>query len=104
MIVEERIYTIKVGKLAEYLGYYESTGMPIQTSILPRMVGYFTTDVGPLSTVVHWWAYESYAEREEKRRVLSQHGEWKAYLKLIQPLILQQESRILVPTSFSPIR
>lgn len=104
MIVEERIYTIKVGKLKAYLDLYEAEGMPIQTRVLPRMIGYFTTEIGPLSTVVHMWGYETLAERDVKRAELMAVPEWRKYLAGVAEFVERQENRILVPTSFSPIR
>lgn len=104
MIVEERIYTIKVGKIPAYMKLYETEGMPIQTRILPRMVGYFTTEIGPLSTVVHMWGYDSMAERGQKRAELAADPGWQAYVAKIAEYIEGQENRILIPTAFSPIR
>jgi NIPSNAP len=104
MIVEERIYTIKLGKMGAYLNLYETVGMPIQTRILPRMIGYFTTEIGPLSTAVHLWGYDSLAEREQKRAELMLDPDWLKYIPRISELIERQENRILIPTSFSPIR
>ena len=104
MIVEERIYTIKIGKLKAYLDLYEAEGMPVQTRILPRMVGYFTTEIGPLHTVVHMWAYENLAERDEKRAELMRDPDWQRYISKIAEFIERQENRILIPTSISPLR
>jgi hypothetical protein len=104
MIVEERIYTLEVGKVPEYLRLYEAEGLAIQTRILPRMVGYFSTEVGTLNQVVHLWAYEDFEERTRKRAELVADEDWKAYVAKVRPLILHQENRILVPAPFSPIR
>jgi hypothetical protein len=104
VIVEERIYTIKIGKLKAYLDLYQAEGLPIQTRILPKMVGYFTTEIGPLHTVVHMWGYQNLAEREAKRAELNADPDWQKYLPKIAEFIEAQENRILIPTSFSPIR
>jgi hypothetical protein len=104
VIVEERIYTIKVGKLKPLLDLYAAEGMPVQTRILPRMIGYFTTEIGPLSTIVHMWAYENLAERDAKRAELQADPDWQNYLKKSAEFIERQENRILVPTAFSPLR
>ncbi len=104
MIVEERIYKIRLGKMKDYLDLYVAEGMPIQTRILPRMIGYFTTEIGTLSSVVHLWGYESLAERERKRAELMAEPAWQAYLPRIAEFIESQENRILVPTAFSPIK
>ena len=61
-------------------------------------------DVGALSTYTSLWGYENYAEREERRAKLQADERWQAFLGKIQPLIHTQQNRILVPTSFSPIR
>jgi len=104
MIVEERIYTIKIGKLKPLLELYEKEGMPVQTRILPRMIGFFTTDIGPLHTIVHMWAYKDFAERETKRAELAADPDWQNYLSKCGEFIERQENRILIPTSFSPLK
>ena len=104
MIVEQRDYHVYTGKLRELVGLYENEGIAIQQEILGNLVGYFTTDVGALSTVVSLWGYESYGERERRRARLQADERWQAFLGKIQPLIHTQQNRILVPTSFSPIR
>ncbi len=57
-----------------------------------------------LSTYTHIWAYESFAEREERRARLAADERWKAFLAKVQPLIHTQRNRIMIPTSFSPLR
>ena len=104
MIVEQRDYHVHTGKLPELVRLYETEGNALQLEFLGRFVGAFTTDVGELSTYTHMWAYESHAEREERRSRLQADERWKAFLPKIQPLIHTQRNRILVPTSFSPLR
>ena len=79
-------------------------GAALQQEFLGTFVGAFTTDVGEPSTYTHMWAYESFAEREERRARLAADERWKAFLAKIQPLIHTQRNRIMVPTSFSPLR
>ena len=104
MIVEERDYHVTTGKLAELVKLYETEGIELQKSHLGNLIGAFTTDVGALSTYTHIWGYDNYAEREERRARLQADDRWKAFLAKIQPLIHTQQNRILVPTSFSPLR
>jgi hypothetical protein len=104
MIVEERIYTLYPGKQAEYLKLYQEEGLEVQSRILGRMVGYFTTEVGPLNQVIHMWGYDSFEERLRRRAELFRDGAWLGYVAKIRPLILSQENKILLPTPFSPIR
>ncbi|HUF01892.1 MAG TPA: NIPSNAP family protein [Gaiellaceae bacterium] len=104
MIVEQRDYHVHTGKLPELIRLYEEEGSALQQEFLGTFVGAFTTDVGELSTYTHLWAYESHADRETRRARLQADERWKAFLAKIQPLIHTQRNRILVPTSYSPLR
>jgi hypothetical protein len=105
MIVEMRTYTMHPGKARDWIEFYEKNGLPVQKRVLGRLVGFFTTELGPLNQVIHVWAYESLADREQRRAALLQEPEWQAYLKNNPAhLIATQETKILVPTSFSPLK
>ncbi len=103
MIVEERTYTLQPGTAPEYLSRYERHGLPVQLPILGHLVGYFSSEIGVLNQVVHLWAYEDLSERARRRAELQANPDWQAYLATIRPLIVRQESRILIPAPFSQI-
>ena len=104
MIVEQRDYHVYTGKLPEVVRLYETEGIALQQEILGSLVGAFTTEIGALSTYTTLWRYDSFAEREERRARLQADERWKAFLAKVQPLMHTQQNRILVPTSFSPLR
>ena len=104
MIVEERDYTIRAGKLGTFVGLYGEHGLPIQKQYLGTFLGYFTTEIGELNHVVAWWSYESLSDREERRDRMMKDPNWAGYLAKVDGLIEIQRSRILKPTAFSPIR
>ena len=104
MIVDERTYTLRPGKLKEWMTLYEKEGLEVQTKHLDRLVGFFTTDIGTLNQIVHWWAYDSYAERERRRAGMVGDPQWQAYLAKAVPLIEKMENRILTPLPFSPLK
>jgi NIPSNAP protein len=104
VILEQRDYHVTTGKLSELVRLYETEGIAIQERYLGGFVGAFTTDIGALSTYTSLWRYDSYDEREERRARLQADDGWKDFLGRIQPLIHTQVNRILVPTSFSPLR
>ena len=51
MIVEQRTYTALPGKWRDYLALYQAEGLEIQLRVLGRMVGYYTTESGPLNQI-----------------------------------------------------
>ena len=104
MIFEERIYTIKPGRIAEYVRNYEELGLPVQLEVLENLVGFWHTEVGGLNKVVHIWGYESLDDRAARRERLAAHPGWPAYLDANLALIEEQENRVLIPASFSPVK
>jgi hypothetical protein len=102
MIIEERIYTCYCGKAQQYVKMYQEEGLAIQRPILGNLVGYFTSELGVLNQVVHLWAYEDLQDRAARRARLLAHPEWNAYAAKVQPLVLNQENKILIPAPFSP--
>jgi len=103
MVIEERIYTIQPDRMKEYLALYESEGLPIQSKVL-RMLGYFKTENELLDQVVHLWAYDSMEDRSRRRAELQVAPGWKDYVARIKPFYTKQESRIMAPLPWSPIR
>ena len=104
MIVEERTYHVHTGKLGEVVKLYAEEGTHIAQEHLGNLIGAFTVDIGDLSSIVHMWGFDSFAERERRRAELQADPRWKAFLPRLQPMIHTQRNRILLPTSFSPIR
>jgi len=104
VIVEQRDYHVHTGKLPEVLRMYETEGIPIQQEYLGGFIGAFTTDIGALSTYTSLWGYENYVERERRRAELQADERWKDFLARLQPLLHTQQNRILIPTSFSPLK
>jgi hypothetical protein len=102
VIVEERIYTLQVGAVPEYVRLYHGEGLAIQEPILGHLVGYYTTELGPLNQVVHLWAYQDLEDRRERRARLLADERWREYVRKVQPLLITQENKILIPAPFAP--
>lgn len=103
MIVEQRTYRFKAGKVPTFMAIYEEKGLEIQKRILGNLIGYFATEIGPLNETVHLWGYASLDDRAARRAALMADEGWRAFLAEILPLLETQETKILLPTGFSPI-
>lgn len=100
MIVEERIYRIRVGRMAEFQKAYAELGLAPQRRILGNLAGHYRTEVGDLNVVVHMWAYEDLNDRERRRAQLIADPDFKKYLEVAVPLIENQQNRIMYPAAF----
>lgn len=104
MIIDERCYDVLPARLKDYLDLYVAKGRVIQESHLGPLTGFFTVDTGMVNQVVHWWRYESLADREIRRASLEADPDWQAFREEATPCLLAMRSRILRPTSFSPFQ
>jgi len=100
MIVEERIYTLQIGKVPEYLKLYAAEGFAVQTRILGNLLGYYQVEFGPQNQIVHLWSYSDLVDRTVRRKELIGDPDWQAYVKKIRPLVRYQENKLLIPAPF----
>jgi NIPSNAP len=68
VVVEERIYTLQPGKVAEYFRIEADHGADIYLKTMGRVVGVFATEFGTLNQIVHMcrlriWRIEPCAAR-----------------------------------------
>ena len=103
MIVEQRVYLVKLGKIPDFLKAVETLGLPVMRQTLGGLMGYFVTEVGPLNEVVHLWAYESLGDRDRRREACAAHPDWPKFLATVRPLFEHMETRVMTPASFTPI-
>lgn len=104
MVYEERDYRIKAGKLATFVKLYGEFGLPLQKEHLGTFHAYFTTEIGELNHVVALWSYESLDDRAARRGRMLADPRWQDYLRQVDGLIDIQNSRILTPVSYSPLK
>lgn len=104
MIVDERTYAIQPAHVRDYLDLYVAEGMALQIRHLGHLIGWFTTDVGVVNEVVHMWRFEGLGDRETRRAAMEADPAWRAFRTKASPYVLSMRSRILRPTSFSPMR
>ena len=103
MFYELRTYRLKTGAVPAYLKLVEEEGIAVQAQHLGRLVGYFSSEIGPLNEIVHIWEYPSLDEREKRRAALLKDARWRVFLPKIQALIETMETKILRPAEFSPL-
>jgi hypothetical protein len=66
-----------------------------------KLIGFWSTEIGPLNRVIHIWAYESVEARAAARKALMQDAVWTQHFL---PMIAQMDSFLLNPVAFSPLQ
>lgn len=94
-LIDHRIYTIRLRKMAEFLDVFRSMAMPILRETLGNPLGFYVSQVGPLNQFIHLWAYESLADYETRSLRRDTHPDFPAYLQSSENLILAQETRLI---------
>ena len=104
MILEERMYTLHVHKIPEFMEIYEREALPVITRHLGNMFGFFLSEVGMQNMIVHMWVYEDWHDRERRRKALFSDPAWHAYRVKNSDKIMVQDTRILsVAPFFEPV-
>ena len=104
MIIDHRTYNVKHGKIKAYIDLFEKEGLQVQLKHLGNLIGYFETAIGPLNQVIHLWGYESLADMEKRRGARDKDPAWTEYKIKSRGMLESQENKIVVPTSFSPVK
>ena len=103
MYYEIRTYRLKNGGIPEYLKVVGEEGIAIQKRHLGNLVGYFSSEIGPINEIVHIWGFTSLDDRQARRARLAGDPEWQAFLPKIRDLIVTADNKIMTPAAFSPL-
>jgi hypothetical protein len=106
MYVDHRTYNLKPLKLGKWLALYEEAALPVQLKYLGNLIGFFQSEIGTLNQVVHLWGFDDLNERQRRRAEMAKDPAWLDFLRRNEELgaLVHQESKILVPVRFSPIK
>jgi hypothetical protein len=102
MIVDQRTYTLQIGKQREFLELYAAEGRAVQAEHLGAPLGYYTTEVGDVNQVVHLWQYADMADRDRRRAALEADPRWLAYRRKAAQAgqVVRQQNTILKAVDF----
>ena len=103
MIYEMRVYTTLPGKVPELNALFEKEGLPVINEY-SKLVGWWSTEVGPLNQVVHLWAYNDAGHREQVRAAQNKDPRLMSYRPKVLAMLVSQTNMLLTPASFSPLQ
>jgi hypothetical protein len=96
---EMRTYTMKAGGIPVIAAGWKEH-LPNRTKLSP-LIGVFSSEIGSLNQWVHIWAYKSLDERVAVRKKAMETGVWPPPGG--SPTVWQ-ETKIMLPAPFSPIK
>ena len=70
---------------------------------LGNLVGYFSSEIGPVNEIVHICSFATLDDRQARRARLAADAAWQAFLPKIRDLIVTADNKIMSPTAFSPL-
>lgn len=97
MLVEQRIYTMVPGGVAEYVRLYAECGRAAQERVLGPMLGCYTREVGELNQLIYLWSFESMEDRSQRRARLAVDEAFKVFRGKVRHLMVKQENSLLLP-------
>ena len=103
MIYEQRTYTLQPGKVPAFLEIFEKDMLSVASTYLD-MVGFWYTEIGELNQVVHMWAFEDLNQRATQRQKFYADPALANVFPKLREIMVKQESKILMPASFSPLK
>ena len=101
-IYELRTYHVTVGKMAEVQQLYAQEGWPALQKHPPRLVGYFTGDVGALNQLVHLWKFEDDADRRAFWSGVMGDPVFAAFAAKLRPLLKSQNNQLMTAAPWGP--
>jgi len=102
-IYELRWHKLLPGKVAEWLAKLR-TGLEARATYGNTPVGVWAAELGPLNTVYHLWGYADLQARADIRDKFASDPVWTEVVRTANPLMLEMNTTILIPTDFSPMR
>ncbi len=106
MFIEQRIYTANPGKLPAWLQLYEAEAAPVSARHMGPLIGFFTTEFGPLNKAVFFRGYDDIDDRARGMAAREADPGWTAFRQKSAALgaLREQEAKLLKTTAFSPIQ
>lgn len=100
---ELRTYTLRPGDQAKMQKTW-ARSLPVRQKISPCIATWFS-ELGGLNKFVHIWPYKNLDDRTRARKAALETGQWPPKPDPEEPYNTDaQETRILLPAAFSPLR
>lgn len=101
-IYELRTYDVVVGKMSEVTRLYQTQGWPALATHPPKLLSYFTGDVGALNQIVHLWKFDDDADRRAFWAGVYADADFMAFAAQLRPLLARQRNQLMMAAPWGP--
>lgn len=103
-VYEKRIYSLKVGQMAEVVRLYSEEGYPVLETegFSKNLVGYFISDTGRLHQLIHIWRFENDEARRAFWKKLYASEKFMSFVVKLRPLSDIQEVQLMISAPWGP--
>lgn len=103
-LYELRTYQVYVGQMGEAVKAYKDFGWPAlqKGGFDAKLVGYFTSDTGALSQLIHLWKFDDDADRRKHWSTLFEDADFMAFAGKIRPVVMTQTVQLLNEAPWGP--
>jgi NIPSNAP len=104
-LYELRIYTLRVGAMAEAVKLYQEIGFPAlqKGSHDKKLVGYFQADTGTINQLLHLWKFDDDADRRAHWAAVYANKDFvESFASKFRPLLMTQEVKLLQAAPWGP--
>ena len=104
-LYELRIYTLKIGAMAEAVKLYQEVGFPAlqKGSHDKKLVGYFQADTGTINQLLHLWKFDDDADRRAHWTAVYANKDFvEGFASKFRPLLITQEVKLLQAAPWGP--
>jgi len=103
-VYEKRIYSLKVGQMAEVIRLYSEEGYPVLEAegFAKNLVGYFISDTGRLHQLIHIWRFENDDARRAFWKKLYASKKFMSFVVKLRPLFDIQEVQLMISAPWGP--
>jgi hypothetical protein len=102
-LYEKRTYQAGIGKMPELLKLEADVYAVLEAEGFSQyLVGYFTSDTGPLHQLIHIWRFDDDAARRDFWKRLYASEAFMAIVAHIRPLLESQEVQLMNSAPFGP--
>ena len=99
---EFRNYRVLPGKAGEFMKKFVGV-MPTREKYSKNICAWITQSPDP-NEVCHLWAYQDSTERKRARDGVMEETAWQEYGAAVRPLLVDMQSTLMWPSSFSPLQ